>query len=158
MKLYYVYIQNPQKKLFSEIRFSCFYGLEDAQNACPPYCQWINEPGQRSDYSLHCDVTSPTRLGDLFVSHTWLCNMSSSESEFSTSISSTSSFLSAQDTLELFPDWELSDCEDNLYDNSLEPVATAEESTARTEQVAKEELEETEFFKRFNAEVEIQTW
>ena len=70
--------------------------------------------------------------------------MSSSESEFSSSISSTSSFISAQD--------------DILYDDSLEPVATEEESAAYSEQVAKEESEETEFLKRFHGEVEVQTW
>ena len=59
--------------------------------------------------------------------------MSSSESEFSSSLSSNSSYLSAYEASE---DLELEVQAEELYDDSLEPVANEQEVTEYLEEVA----------------------
>ena len=66
--------------------------VEDAQNARPPCWPWIRSSGQR----FHA-VTSSYQHDA--ASHSFLCKMSSSESDLSSSISSESSFLSIHDSL-----------------------------------------------------------
>ena len=66
--------------------------VEDAKNARPPCWPWIQSSGQR----FHA-VTSSYQHDA--ASHSFLCKMSSSESDLSSSISSESSFLSIHDPL-----------------------------------------------------------
>jgi len=44
------------------------------------------------------------------------------------------------------------------YDDSLDPVATAEEAATYIQQVAIEDEKEVQFKKRFSGEVEVETW
>ena len=85
--------------------------------------------------------------------------MSSSESEFSASFSSDSSYSTSQESLPDIAKIELSiDNEEYTYDEELEPVATEEETAAYHQQVAAELQQEEELRKRFNEEVDVQSW
>ena len=44
------------------------------------------------------------------------------------------------------------------YDEDLEPVATQEESMAYEETVARQEEEALEYQRRFNGEIDVNTW
>ena len=113
--------------------------VEDAKNARPPCWPWIQSSGQR----FHA-VTSSYQHDA--ASHSFLCKMSSSESDLSSSISSESSFLSIHDPL---GDVENVDSSvggsTTVFDDSCEGLLR----TAHIEQViAIEEQESSEFMKR----------
>ena len=118
--------------------------VEDAQNARPPCWPWIQSSGQR----FHA-VTSSYQHDA--ASHSFLCKMSSSESDLSSSISSESSFLSIHDPL---GDVENVDSSvggsTTVFDDGFEGCCGWHTSSKFH---AIEEQESSEFMERFNRQL-----